>query len=112
MAVALGLSHLASGAAFGAITNLALGIETLGARRRPSQVYEILATTTILGLIWPIRGLIRPNRAGIYFLSFISMSAAARLFLEAFRGDSLALIAYEVEIDQRYELTVERGSKP
>jgi phosphatidylglycerol:prolipoprotein diacylglycerol transferase len=91
LAVAQGLSHLASGAAFGAITNLAWGIETWGARRHPSQIYEIIATATILGLIWPVRGLIRPKQAGIYFLSFISLSAAARLFLEAFRGDSQIL---------------------
>ena len=92
MVVAFGLSHLASGAAFGAITNLPWGIEAWGERRHPSQIYETVIAALILGLIWPKRGLIQPTRPGIYFLSFVAMSAAGRLFLEAFRGDSFIII--------------------
>ena len=88
LAVASGLSHLASGAAFGLPTRLPWGIEIWGARRHPSQIYETLAATTILIILWPRRPLIRPKESGIYFLSFVALSAGARLLMEAFRGDS------------------------
>lgn len=88
LAVTLGLSHLASGAAFGLPTELPWRIELWGAQRHPSQVYETLAAIAILVVIWPGRGLVRPAQPGVYFLSFVALSAGARLFLEAFRGDS------------------------
>jgi phosphatidylglycerol:prolipoprotein diacylglycerol transferase len=90
-AVSLGLSHLASGAAFGRPTGLPWGIELWGAKRHPSQVYETLAATAILVALWPGRGLLRPSQPGVYFLSFLALSAASQLFLEAFRGDSVLL---------------------
>lgn len=90
MAVAMGISHLLSGAAFGAATQLPWAIDLWGARRHPSQVYEILAAAAILGALWPGRW--RESKpAGRYFLLFVAISALARLFLEAFRGDSLLL---------------------
>ncbi len=87
----LGFAHLASGAAFGALTDLPWGINLWGAHRHPSQVYEILAAGLILALVWPGRGFFRPQKPGIYFFSFIALSTAARLVLEAFRGDSSLL---------------------
>ena len=90
MAIALGLSHLASGAAFGATTQVPWGIELWGAKRHPSQVYEILAAVAILLILWPGKwGEQEP--AGRYFLLFVTLSALAQLILEAFRGDSLLL---------------------
>jgi phosphatidylglycerol---prolipoprotein diacylglyceryl transferase len=86
--VALGLSHLASGAAFGAPTNLPWGIDLWGTRRHPSQVYELAAATLILALLWPEHYLRRLHQPGEYFLTFLAASAGSRLFLEAFRGDS------------------------
>lgn len=91
--LALGIAHLASGAAFGAPADLPWAIELWGARRHPSQVYEILAAALILALTWPGRGPIRPSRPGVYFLSFLALSASARLFLEAFRGDSRLILS-------------------
>jgi phosphatidylglycerol:prolipoprotein diacylglycerol transferase len=82
------ISHLASGAAFGAPTNLPWAINLWGAQRHPTQIYEIISAAAILLLIWPGIGPVKPNLPGIYFLSFIALSAGARLFLEAFRGDS------------------------
>jgi prolipoprotein diacylglyceryltransferase len=85
--VGLGLAHLASGSAFGKPTDLPWGIELWGMRRHPSQVYEIVASLTILGIL-----LFRIDRnqspPGSYFLTFIAMIAGTRLFLETFRGDS------------------------
>jgi phosphatidylglycerol:prolipoprotein diacylglycerol transferase len=90
MAISLGLSHLASGAAFGATTQVPWGIELWGAKRHPSQVYEIMAGITILLILWPGKwGEQEP--AGRYFLLFVMLSALAQLILEAFRGDSLLL---------------------
>jgi phosphatidylglycerol---prolipoprotein diacylglyceryl transferase len=90
MAIALGVSHLASGAAFGAATQAPWGIELWGARRHPSQVYEILAAIAILTVLWPGRWS-EKTPAGRYFLLFAALTAATRLFLEAFRGDSVLL---------------------
>jgi prolipoprotein diacylglyceryltransferase len=85
-ALGLGLAHLASGSAFGKETTLPWGIELWGAVRHPSQVYEILASLLILGLLWFQRADARP---GLHFLTFAALtSGCASLFLEAFRGDS------------------------
>jgi prolipoprotein diacylglyceryltransferase len=89
LAIALHLSHLASGAAFGAPTDLPWGIELWGARRHPAQIYATLGASLILAYLWPSRK--RAWVPGVYFLTFLALSAAARLFLEAFRGDSALL---------------------
>jgi phosphatidylglycerol:prolipoprotein diacylglycerol transferase len=83
--VGLGLSHLADGSAFGRETSLPWGIELHGAARHPSQVYEVALALFILSLI----GMRKPfPAAGAQFLTFLAWTAGARLFLEAFRGDS------------------------
>jgi phosphatidylglycerol:prolipoprotein diacylglycerol transferase len=83
--VGLSASHLASGNAFGKQTSLPWGIELFGSIRHPSQVYEIAAALFILSLV----GLRKPfPAAGRQFLVFVAWTAGARLFLEAFRGDS------------------------
>jgi len=84
-ALGLGLSHLASGSAFGKETSLPWGIELWGARRHPSQVYESIASLLILGLLWFPKTDTRP---GLHFLTFSALTSGARVFLEAFRGDS------------------------
>lgn len=84
-ALGLGLAHLASGSAFGKETSLPWGMELWGAVRHPSQVYEILAALLILGLLWFKKAESRP---GLHFLTFAALTSSARLFLEAFRGDS------------------------
>jgi phosphatidylglycerol:prolipoprotein diacylglycerol transferase len=82
IAVGMGFSHLASGNAFGMETNL------------PWEIYEILAALLILWMIWPQTGKARSTQreVGETFLFFLALSAGSRLFLEAFRGDSLILI--------------------
>jgi len=89
--IAVGLAHTASGAAFGSETTLPWGIELWGAARHPSQIYETLAAAAILLVLWSQRKAVADLPPGAYFLAFVSLSAAARLFLEAFRGDSLLL---------------------
>ena len=97
-AVALGGSHLASGAGYGAPTNLPWGIEMWGTNRHPAQVYEILAAAFVLWAVWPGKPVLRiqwKGRAnqppGWRFLSFLALTAACYLFLEAFHGDSALL---------------------
>lgn len=86
--VSMGLSHLLSGDAYGAPTNtLPWRIYLWSEYRHPSQVYEILAALGVLAVV-----LKRPfgdKGWGLNFLLFVSLSAGARVFLEAFRGDSL-----------------------
>jgi phosphatidylglycerol---prolipoprotein diacylglyceryl transferase len=85
LAIGLSLSHLAAGTAFGNPTNLPWGIDLWNATRHPSQIYELIVSLVIFGLIWFRRTHSPP---GIFFLTFAALTATTRLFLEAFRGDS------------------------
>lgn len=89
LAVGISLSHLAAGTAFGKPTDLPWAIDLWNAKRHPSQIYELLASLLTLGLIWFQKANPRP---GLLFLAFAALSSAARLFLEAFRGDSAILL--------------------
>lgn len=88
-AVGISLSHLAAGTAFGSPTNLPWGIELWNATRHPTQIYELITSLIIFGLIW-FRKAVSP--AGSDFVLFAALTAGARLFLEAFRGDSTLII--------------------
>jgi len=85
----LGLAHLSSGDAFGAPTSVPWAIELWGATRHPTQAYEIvLAGLAFLG-VWRLgRVFAFP---GFLFLAWLAMAAGSRLFLEAFRGDSVII---------------------
>jgi phosphatidylglycerol:prolipoprotein diacylglycerol transferase len=85
--VALGASHILSGDAFGAQTSLPWRVFLWNEYRHPTQVYETLAAAVIFLIVWQ-RPLGLPGR-GLNFLLMVGLSAGARLFLEAFRGDSL-----------------------
>ncbi len=85
LAIGLSLAHLAAGTAFGNPTTLPWGIDLWNATRHPSQIYELIASLAIFGWLW-FRKSDSPN--GFLFLNFVALTAGARLFLEAFRGDS------------------------
>ena len=85
LSIGLALSHLAAGTAFGSPTKLPWGIDLWNARRHPTQLYELVASLFIFGLIWFCK-IDSPSRSS--FLFFVALAACARLFLEAFRGDS------------------------
>jgi phosphatidylglycerol---prolipoprotein diacylglyceryl transferase len=80
----LALADLASGDAYGAPSALPWAIELWGMARHPTQVYQLIAVVMI-GLI-----VLKTKRAfdGEWFGLFVVLYAAARLFIEAFRGDS------------------------
>ncbi|HUG34727.1 MAG TPA: prolipoprotein diacylglyceryl transferase family protein [Anaerolineales bacterium] len=85
LAMGLHLSHLAAGTAFGSPTDLPWGIELWNATRHPTQIYELIASLVIFGLLWFRKS---DSSPGILFLNFAALTAGARLFLEAFRVDS------------------------
>jgi prolipoprotein diacylglyceryltransferase len=85
LAIGLSLSHLAAGTAFGKPTNLPWGINLWNTSRHPTQIYELIASLIIFGLVWFHQ---KDYPSGSTFLLFIAFIAGTRLFLEAFRGDS------------------------
>jgi prolipoprotein diacylglyceryltransferase len=89
MGIAVGISHLSSGSAFGKPTDLPFGIELWGQVRHPSQVYETISAASILAFIWYLDKSSWSQVPGNTFLSFLALSAFSRLILEAFRGDSM-----------------------
>lgn len=85
LAIGLSLSHLAAGTAFGSPTDMPWGISLWNTRRHPTQIYELISAIFIFMMIW-FRESKSPPRST--FLIFAALTAASRLFLEAFRGDS------------------------
>lgn len=102
-AIGLGLAHLASGDAFGAPTNVPWAIELWDANRHPTQIYEMSLAATIFILIWRVRK--RNPFPGFLFLAFVALTATTRLFLEAFRGDSV-IVADSIRQPQLAALAV------
>lgn len=96
LAISVGLAHLASGQAYGSPSDLPWSINLYGALRHPTQVYEILLALVILVIVWPSHANLLEQRIyaqpGVRLWLFLGMSAAARLFIEAFRGDSLFIL--------------------
>jgi phosphatidylglycerol:prolipoprotein diacylglycerol transferase len=84
-AIGLALAHLAAGTAFGSPTSLPWGIDLWNATRHPTQIYELILSILIFGFIW-FPKIKTPARSD--FLSFVTLTAGTRLFVEAFRGDS------------------------
>jgi phosphatidylglycerol:prolipoprotein diacylglycerol transferase len=93
-AAAMGFSDLASGSAFGAPTSLPWGIQLWGAKRHPSQVYEILAAIAIFVIVWRFSHPRATWRlpAGLVFLAFAALTSFSTLILEAFRDDSVLIM--------------------
>lgn len=85
----LGISHFLDGSAYGAPSQVPWAIYQWGAYRHPSQVYEILVA---IGILFAMRKrLFGKLKGGNNFALTLALFAASRLFLEAFRGDSLII---------------------
>ena len=91
IAVAIGLSHLSSGNAYGVDSDVLWSIELWGARRHPTQIYETGFAVLILIILWPGRAFWKNKPSGLYFLTFTGLSAVARILNETFRADSALL---------------------
>jgi phosphatidylglycerol---prolipoprotein diacylglyceryl transferase len=94
MGIALAGANWASGDGFGAPTRVAWRIFLWDDYRHPTQVYELMAAVAVLAAwrVWTLRagtGLLQ--RQGSAFLLVVGLWAGARVFLEAFRGDSYLL---------------------
>jgi phosphatidylglycerol:prolipoprotein diacylglycerol transferase len=94
-------SQFASGDAFGSPTDLPWGIHLWNAYRHPVQLYNALVAIFILVYV---RHLALGHQhleqfPGRTFLIFIALSSFSRVFLEAFRGDSLTTL-YNLRIAQ------------
>jgi phosphatidylglycerol:prolipoprotein diacylglycerol transferase len=85
----ISLADVSAGSAYGTVSDLPWAIELWGARRHPTQIYELLAALVTLGLLWWART--RRPYAGFLFLLFLLTYGAARLFLDAFRADAWLL---------------------
>ncbi len=83
----LALAHLAEGKIFGSETSVPWAVEQLDARRHPYLIYELLAASGSLGLLW-LRWRRATPAAGSGFLLFTALTSGWMLFIEAFRGDS------------------------
>ncbi len=89
MALFVGVAHVLSGDAYGMPTSLPWGVTLWGARRHPTQVYEVLLSAGVLVAIWRLS---RQSRGdGTLFLATAGLLAAVRMFVEAFRGDSVTI---------------------
>ena len=83
----MGLAHILSGDAYGAPTSVPWAIRLWNEYRHPSQFYETFIALTIFLIIrerFP-----KPEGAGLNFLLTVALFSASRVFLEAFRGDSV-----------------------
>ena len=98
LGIALGLAHLASGDAYGTPTTLSWGVFLWGTQRHPSQIYETLAGSLTLWLVWP-RTESTPEVEGKTFGQFAALSAGASLIIHGFRGDS-TIVAYGLRLEQ------------
>lgn len=85
---ALGVSHLATGAAYGIPAQVPWGIELWGKIRHPTQVYEIILAGIILGIILYVGRQSQPRPAGFLSLLFIGLTAFEWLFLEGIRAET------------------------
>ena len=84
--IMIGVSHLLSGNAYGAPTRVPWAVYLWSDYRQPTQLYEIFFALMIFTIILP--RMIPANAPGLRFVQFIALSAVARVFIEAFRGDS------------------------
>jgi phosphatidylglycerol:prolipoprotein diacylglycerol transferase len=87
--VMIGASHLLSGDSYGAATRVPWAVYLWSDYRHPTQLYEIFFALMIFTII--LSRIIPANAPGLRFIHFIGLSVIARVFIEAFRGDSVVL---------------------
>jgi prolipoprotein diacylglyceryltransferase len=87
--IAIGIANLLSGDGYGSPLQAPWAIQLWGEYRHPTQIYEILLAVGIF-LIWRFTS-IGTDVAGRSFWRVVGLLAAARLFTEAFHGDSAVL---------------------
>ncbi len=102
--IAFGLASvgaLLSGDAYGAPADLPWAINLWNERRHPSQIYELLVALMTLAIVSRLKKM--PD--GFTFLTATALYAMGRMFIEAFRGDSL-IMAQDIRTMQLVWLAV------
>ena len=84
--IAIGISHLLSGNAYGAPSRVPWAMYLWSDYRHPSQFYETFLALVIFTVVFT--RMIPAATPGVRFVQLIALSAVARVLLEAFRGDS------------------------
>jgi prolipoprotein diacylglyceryltransferase len=98
LTITLGLSNLASGANYGSISNLPWAVDLWGAKRHPTQIYQIIFSVLILFTLWPGRTAIQKLKPGQYFLLFTAASAAGYIIIAKFTANiNLLLSGFRLE---------------
>jgi prolipoprotein diacylglyceryltransferase len=87
--IALALANLLSGDGYGSPLQAPWAIQLWGEYRHPTQVYEMLLAVGVF-LIWKFTSM-GTNAPGRSFWRVVGLLAAARIFTEAFHGDSALL---------------------
>ncbi len=83
----LGMAHLLNGDAYGAPAKLAWAIYLWSDYRYPTQIYEMLLAVGVM--LVSLNHPLKEQGRGLNFLLMVFLSSVARVFLEAFRGDSV-----------------------
>ncbi len=102
--ISLGLSHLVSGKAYGAVTDAPWGIYLWNATRHPTQVYEIFLAVLAFGAVWyaihhPLKG------NGQTFALFLMVASIGHLINGAFLAPNRLIIA-GARVEQLYAYLV------
>ncbi len=88
--IALSLADLLSGDGYGLPLDAPWAVYLWGAYRHPTQIYELLLSIVVL-IAWRLNSR-SASAPGSHFLLVVGLSAAARLFTEAFHADSLVTL--------------------
>lgn len=83
------LGQFLSGDAYGAPTDVPWAIELYGASRHPVQLYDAIAALIGVSVIWRVARKQPPD--GSIALLAIAWASAARVLIDAFRGDAAVL---------------------
>ena len=92
LGITLGLSNLASGSNYGGVSNLPWAVELWGAKRHPTQIYQIIISIIILFILWPGRAIVQKLKPGQYFFLFLAASSIGFIFIATFTANYNRLI--------------------
>lgn len=102
--LSLGISHLASGKAYGSVTELPWGIYLWGASRHPTQIYEILFGFLGLFVTWYMIHRSQGN-SGEVFAAFLITASMGYLITAGFRIETSYLL-WGIRIEQLFAYAI------
>jgi len=88
MMIAIGIANFLNGNAYGSPWRPPWAIRLWDEYRHPTQIYETIAALIIF-ILWKMSSTTESGGSGMSFLYVVALSAGGRVFLEAFRGDSI-----------------------